>query len=116
MESSQRIPAFISYFLPVVGWIYVGVFQRKNPFAIFHMRQSICLALFAVLITLAWGAVTWVLAWIPYAFVFGMVLFTLPLAGYIFCVIAWVTGMVNALRGLEAPLPLIGAYSSKLPV
>jgi uncharacterized membrane protein len=115
MESSQRIPAFISYFLPVVGWIYVGVFQRKNPFAIFHMRQSICLALFAILITLAWGAVTWVLAWIPYAFVFGMVLFTCP----------WLAISSASSPGhrhgqcaarLEAPLPLIGAYSSKLPM
>ena len=115
MDTSQRVPAFIAYLLPVVGWIYVGVFHRKNQFAVFHMRQSIVLVLFAILITAAWGVIIWLLAWIPYAFVFGMALFTLPLSAYIFCIVAWVGGMVNALRNQAAPLPWIGAYSNRLP-
>jgi uncharacterized membrane protein len=116
VNSSQRFQAFIAYFLPVIGWIYLGIFQSKNQFARFHMRQSVGLFLFLILITAAWGIVTWLLAWIPYAFVFGIALFSLPLVSYIFGVIAWIIGMINALRLREANLPVIGGYSSRLPL
>jgi uncharacterized membrane protein len=116
MDKSQRFPAFFAYLLPLISWIYLAAFQRKNRFAIFHMRQSIGLFLFVILITLAWGLATWLLAWIPYAFIFAIVLFTFPLIAYIFSAIAWITGMVNALRCLEAPLPIVGSYSNRLPI
>lgn len=116
MEPSQRFPAFIAYFLPVIGWIYVGVFQRKNQFAGFHLRQAVGLVLFLLLITVVWGLGTWLLAWIPYAFILGVALFTLPLTAYIIGIIIWIIGMVNALRGREAFLPIIGLVSSRLPL
>lgn len=116
MDTSQRFPAFITYLLPVVGWIYVGVFQSKNQFARFHMRQSVGLFLFLILITLAWALVTWLLAWIPYAFVFGIALFALPIVAYVFGVIAWIMGMVNTLQGRAAFLPVVGGYSNRLPL
>ena len=115
MDTSQRIPALIAY-LPVIGWIYLGFFERKNDFAHFHLRQSIGLFLSLILVTAAWAVAAWVLAWIPYAFVFGIALFALPLTAYILGAVAWVTGIINALRYREAPLPLIGGYSSRLPI
>lgn len=116
MNTPQRFPAFIAYFLPVIGWIYVWIFQNKNRFAKFHMRQSVGLFLSAVLIIVAWGVVTWLLSWIPYGFIFGIALFSLAMVAYVFCVIAWIIGMVNALRYREAYLPIIGRYSSRLPL
>ena len=116
MNTSPRFPAFIAYFLPIVGWIYVWIFQSKNRLARFHMRQSVGLFLSMILVTLAWGVVTWLLAWIPYAFVFGIALFSLAMVAYVFGVIAWITGMVNALRCREAYLPIIGSYSNRLPL
>jgi uncharacterized membrane protein len=116
MDKSKRFPAFFAYLLPLISWIYLVVFQRKNRFAIFHMRQSIGLFLFVILVTLVWGLVTWLLTWIPYAFIFAIVLFTFPLIAYIFSAVAWIMGMVNALRCLEAPLPMIGMYSNRLPI
>ncbi len=113
---SQRFSAWITYILPVVGWIYVGLFQNKDRFARFHMRQSVGLFLFLILITAGWGVLTWLLAWIPYAFVFGIALFSIPLASYVFGVIAWVIGMVNALSYRETNLPIIGGYSNRLPL
>jgi uncharacterized membrane protein len=116
MDKTQRFPAFLAYLLPVISWIYLAVFQRKNRFAIFHMRQSIGLFLFVILITLAWGLASWLLAWIPYAIILAVVLFTFPLVAYIFSAIAWIIGMINALRNMETPLPMIGGYSSRLPI
>ena len=116
MNEPQRLPAFIAYLLPVIGWVYLGIFQSKNRFARFHMRQSMGLFLFVILITLAWGIVTWLLAWIPYAFVLGIALFTLPLVAYVFAAIALMIGMVNALTLRENGLPLIGGYSNRIPL
>ncbi len=116
MERSQRWPAFIAYLLPVFGWIYVGVFQSKNQFARFHLRQAIGLFLFLVFIPLVWALVSWLLAWIPYAFILGMAFFSLVMAAFVFGVIAWITGMVNALSYRAAYLPIIGRYSNQLPI
>ncbi len=116
MDRSQRVLAFIAYLLPVVGWIYLWLFHSKDPFVRFHLRQAVGLFLFLILILLGWGVITWILAWIPYAFVFGIALFSLPVAAFVFGVIAWVIGMVHALRRQETYLPLIGGYSSRLPI
>lgn len=116
MGNSQRLNGFIAYLLPVVGWIYLIIFQRKNRFANFHLRQAVGLFLFLILVMLGWGVLTWLLAWIPYAFVFGIALFGLPLTAFIFSVIAWIIGMVNALSNREVYLPFIGGYSSRLPI
>jgi len=116
MDRSQRLSAFIAYLLPVIGWIFLGFFQNKNQFARFHMRQSVGLFLFLILVTAGWGVVTWLLAWIPYAVVLGFALFSLPLAAYIFGVIAWVLGMVNALSGRIVYLPIFGSFANSLPL
>jgi len=115
MDRNGRFPAFIAYFLPVIGWIYLGLFQSKNKFARFHMRQSVGLFLFLIGVALGWGIIAWVLAWIPYAVVLGMALFSLPMAACIFGAIAWIIGMVNALSLRETSLPFIGSYSNRLP-
>jgi uncharacterized membrane protein len=116
MNTSRRLPAFIAYLLPVIGWVYVGIFESKNQFARFHMRQSVGLFLFLVLVTAGWGLLTWLLAWIPYMYVFAIALFALPIVSYVFAVIAWIVGMANALRDRQVYLPLIGGYCSRLPL
>ena len=97
MSTSQRISAAIVY-LPVIGWIY-GFFQRKNPLADFHLRQSIGLILCLAASFLVWVVVAWILTWIPYGSIFAVALFTLVMTIFIIGVIAWVVGIINALRG-----------------
>lgn len=116
MEKPQRFPAVLNYLLPVIGWIYVGIFHRKNSLATFHLRQSVGLFLFLVLITAAWAVVGWILAWIPYVFVATVVLFVLPMTAYFVGAILWVVGMINALAGRETPLPMVGGFTARLPI
>ncbi len=98
MENSQRISAVIAY-IPVIGWLYVLFAQRKDEFALFHLRQSIGLVIGLVVSVLAWGVVAWVLSWIPFGDVIGIALFTLVICVWIVAVIALVIGLVNAARG-----------------
>jgi uncharacterized membrane protein len=114
MDTSQRISALIAY-LPVIGWLYVYIFQRKNILATFHLRQSIGLILFLVIVFLAWVVASWVSGWIPYGMILVSAFFTLVMTALVFSVVAWVMGVINALRGRMALLPLFGRAANRMP-
>lgn len=115
MNSSSSIPAVIAY-IPIIGWLYVYLTQRKNPLAIFHLRQSVGLILFLVATFVIWAVVAYLIAQIPYMAVFSVALFTIVMAFYVFGVVAWVAGIVNALKNKSAPLPVFGEWASRLPI
>jgi uncharacterized membrane protein len=115
MTQTSRLPAFLAY-LPVIGWIYVAVFQRRNDAAMFHLRQSVGLVLFLVGVFVAWVVVSTMIALIPYMAALGMALFTLVMAALLYGFVACITGMNNALRRRLEPLPLFGKWASRLPI
>ncbi len=116
MNSAQsRFRAFIAY-LPVIGWIYILIFQRRDSFAMFHVKPSIGLFLFLIAVLLGWVVAARVIAWIPYGAVFSVALFALVIAAFIFAVIAWVVGLVSALQGRVALLPIFGGMANRLQI
>ncbi len=56
MSKQSPFPAVIAY-IPVIGWLYVYCFQRKNPLAVFHLRQSVGLVLFLIGTLVVWAIV-----------------------------------------------------------
>jgi len=116
MSSSSRAPAVIAYLIPIVGWVYVLVFQRKNAFAVYHARQAIGLGLILIATFIGWVVVAWVLAWIPYMSVFSVALFGLVIGIYFFGFIAWIIGLINALTNRSTPLPGFGKWANRLPI
>ena len=115
MNSSSPIPALIAY-IPILGWLYVYFSQRKNPLAVFHLRQSIGLFVFLVVTFVVWAVVAYLIALIPYMAVFSVSLFTIVMAFYMFGAVAWIIGLWNALRNQFNPLPFIGRWASRLPI
>jgi uncharacterized membrane protein len=116
MSGPSRLPAVLAYLIPVVGWLYVFFFQRKNALAIYHLRQSIGLFLFLIGTMTGWAVIAWVLAFIPYMAVVSIALFAIVMAAYLFGLVAWIVGLTNALRNRLAPLPLFGQWASRLPI
>ncbi len=114
-ETIKRFPALLAYLLPVVGWIYILIFERKNLFVMFHLKQSIGLFGFLVSVATGWTVLAWLIAMIPYGFILSVSLFTLVIAALIFGVIAWILGLLNVLRGKVAFLPLVGRKAYQLP-
>jgi uncharacterized membrane protein len=106
----------LAYLVPVIGWLYVLFFQRKNSLAVYHLKQSIGLFVFLVATTVGWAVVGWALAWIPYMAVLGIALFAIVIAAYFYGVVAWILGLSNALSARRAPLPLFGQWASRLPI
>ena len=116
MSSPSRFPAIVAYLIPVIGWLYVFFFQRKNTLAMYHLRQSIGLFLFLVAVIVGWAVIAWVLAWIPYMGALSVALFTIVIAAYLFGIGAWVLGLINALSKRTVPLPGFGQWASRLPI
>ena len=116
MNTSSRLPAALAYLLPVLGWLYVFFFQRKNSFALYHLRQAIGLVTFLVVILIAWAVVGWLLAWIPYLNILSIALFALVVGAYFYGFVAWLFGIYNAFADRQSPLPLFGDWASRLPI
>lgn len=87
--------AMISY-LTVIGLViaFIQNGDKKNPFASYHIRQSLGLAVTG----LALGVVNIIpiLGWL--VSIFGM----------LFIFVLWIMGLMNALNGKTAPVPLLG--------
>jgi uncharacterized membrane protein len=116
MNMSSRLPAVLVYLLPVLGWLYVFFFQRRNSLALYHLRQAIGLVVFLIVTLIAWAVVGWLLAWIPYFAVLSIALFALVVSAYVYGIVAWLVGIYNALSDRESPLPLFGRWASRLPI
>ncbi|MVZ61722.1 hypothetical protein GQF63_06805 [Sphingobacterium humi] len=93
--------AIIAY-LTIIGLIIAFVLnnEKKNDFASFHIRQSlgIMLMMFAVSIV----------SYLPY--IGGII----AIAGFIFGVILWIMGIMNAVNGNKKPVPVVGERFSEL--
>src|SRR3990172_1072711 len=103
--NTSNFSAFIAYLLPVIGWLYVWLFRRKDAYALYHLRQAIALLCILVIVIADWAIAAWVVAWIPYGFVLSMALFALVITAAFGIGVAWIIGMVNALRGRKVPAP-----------
>jgi uncharacterized membrane protein len=103
-------------YLPVIGWLYVLLFQRQNLLAVYHIRQSIGLFLFLIGTLAGWAVIAWILAWIPFLGVLSIALFTMVIAAYLFGIVAWIQGLMNALSNRLTPLPVFGRWADRLPI
>jgi uncharacterized membrane protein len=115
MSITERISAAVSY-LPVIGWVYAYFLQRSSRLTMFHLKQSLSLFINLVGIFVLWVVVAWVLAWIPYADIVAIALFSIVIAAIFVGAIAWVVGIVNALRGLSQEVPLFSTWAKRLPM
>jgi uncharacterized membrane protein len=116
VSRSSRYLAFFAYLLSLPGALFVLLARRNDAFALYHARQSLAIAIAAIVIPLAWAIVAWVCAWIPLAgVVVGLTLFALVIAAYVGLAASWLTGMVFALRGRTRPVPFVGAWATRRP-
>jgi uncharacterized membrane protein len=115
MNGNSRLPAVLAY-IPVIGWLYVLVFQRRNLLAMYHLRQSIGLVVFLIASIVCWAVIAWILAWIPYMAVVSIALFSIVIMSWLYGIAVWVMGLMNALRNRLSPLPVFGQWANRLPI
>ncbi|MCK6628982.1 MAG: hypothetical protein L6R45_27865 [Anaerolineae bacterium] len=116
METTNRFPAFLAYFLLIFGCLYVFIFERRDKFAVYHAKQSLLIVLTALAAPLVWAVVAWLLSWLPFGFLLGVALFSLVVATYIFLGVIWLLGMLYVSQTQAKPLPLIGGWAKWIPI
>jgi uncharacterized membrane protein len=116
MSKPSRFPAVVALVVPVLGWLYVYLFQRRNDFAVFYLRQAVGLCLYLVAALVVWAVVAWVVAWVPYLAAVSVAIFTFVILAYLAGVIAWIVGLLNVLRNRQEPVPFVGRWASRLPI
>ncbi len=92
--------AIIAY-ITLIGLIIAFVMNndKKNPFANYHIRQSVGLMCTALALSLV--NIIPILGWV------------IALVGSIALIAFWVMGLLNAVNGKEAPIPLLGDLYNK---
>ena len=114
MSQSSRYLAFIAYLLSLPGALFVLLARPNEPFAVYHARQSLRLAIIGIATPLIWVVAAWILAWIPVVGgMFGVILFALVLATYGGIAISWIAGMIYSLKGQVRPMPLFGTRTTR---
>jgi uncharacterized membrane protein len=121
VESSNKslqakFPIAVIAYVPVVGTLYIFLFEKDNALAFFHAKQAFLLTATAILTPILWIMVGWLLTVFPLV---GALLaaasFTLVMLVYIFLFVLWIVGISYALQNKLQSLPIIG-LKHHLPV
>ncbi len=103
-NDTSKLWAFLAYLLGIIGFVLVLILKKKDAFAMYHAKQSLVLFIGSAVLMVAAQFVSFI-----------------PLVGWlavsalqIGLLILWVMGIINALTGKTAPLPLIGGFGEKL--
>jgi uncharacterized membrane protein len=115
-NQTSRFSALVAYLLPVLGWLYVLIFQRKDRFALYHAKQAAMITIVAILAPLVWLVGGWLLMFLPYGAILAMALFSLVIAIYFFLLYLCILGMANVSQTKIKRLPLIGEWGEQLPI
>lgn len=76
--------------------------KKDSPYAQFHAKQGMVLFIFSII--LGFIMIIPFLGWIIGA------------VGYLFTVVLFIMGLVNALGGKKQPLPLIGQFAEQIKI
>ena len=108
--------AVLAYLIPVVGPIYLLFFtKRDNLFLVYHDRQQLALALTVVAMPVVWAVVAYPIAWIPtIGPLVSMALFSLVILTWVFAVVIWLIGLIQAVGNRLKPLPVVWQLSERL--
>ncbi|MCK5025501.1 MAG: DUF4870 domain-containing protein [Nanoarchaeota archaeon] len=97
-----KICAILAWFFPIgLIWFFVDENMKKNKFAEFHVKQSLVLAIVAIIINVV-GTIIPVLGWF----------IILPI-GNLLVFVFFIIGLIKAIQGEEKELPIIGKFGEK---
>lgn len=94
--------AFLGVFLGLLGFLIVLLAKKENKYAMYYAKQGLVL-------TIAYVAV-WIIMLIP---VLGWII---GILASILLFVLWIIGWVNALSGVEKPIPIIGQFAEQFKI
>ena len=100
--------ALLAYLLPVLGPAYILALRKDDSFSRYHALQSLSIVAALILAPAVWILFSWLISLVPFGGVVAAYVFALVVAVYMAVVVAWVAGIVNALRARRSPVPFFG--------
>lgn len=100
--------ALLAYLLPVLGPVYILALRKDDSFSRYHALQSLSIVAALILAPAVWILFSWLISLVPFGGVVAAYVFALVVAVYMAVVVAWVAGIVNALRARRSPVPFFG--------
>lgn len=100
--------ALLAYLVPVLGPAYILALRKDDSFSRFHAMQSLSIVAALILAPAIWVLFSWLISLLPFGGVVAAYVFALVVAVYLAVVVAWVAGIVNALRARRSPVPFFG--------
>jgi uncharacterized membrane protein len=99
-----RTFAILSYALGLIGlpFFLIPLIMRNNEFSLYHSKQCLLLWLGGIVVSIVGVPLI--------AVCIGLIL--VPVAG-LFLVVLDIMGLVNAIKGEQKPVPLIGKYADE---
>ena len=93
--------AILSYALSLIGlpFFLVPLIMRNNEFSLYHAKQCLMIWLGGVAVSIV-GSILSVIC-------IGVIIL---IAGMIFLLVLDIMGLINAVKGLQKPLPVIGQW------
>ena len=100
--------ALLAYLVPILGPVYILVLRKEDAFSRFHAMQSLSIVAALILAPAVWILFSFLVSLIPFGGVVAAYVFALVVAVYLAVIVAWVAGIVNALRARRSPVPFFG--------
>lgn len=96
-----KVFAILSYALSFIGipFFLVPLIMRNNHFSLYHAKQCLMIWIAGLAVSIVGGALT--------VICIGVVILV---AGLIFLLVLDVIGLINAINGVQKPIPLIGQW------
>lgn len=94
-ETKNNTIAILAY-ITIIGWIVALVMnnEKKDPFASFHLRQSLGLYLTGLVVSFI--NIIPMLGWLVWIVAFFILVYM------------WISGLISAINYREKPLPFLG--------
>lgn len=100
--------ALLAYLVPVIGPAYILALRKDDSFSRYHAMQSLSIVAALILAPAVWILFSMLISLFPFGGVVAAYVFALVVAVYLAVVVAWVVGIVNALRARRSPVPFFG--------
>lgn len=103
--NSGKAMAFVAYIIFFIPLLIEE--QRKNKFVMYHTEQALVLVIFWIVIWIVQAILSGIFLAISYHLYFLVIIVNLL---WILPLVLWIFGVVNALSGKIAEVPIIGQF------
>ena len=104
ISDESKMFAFLAYLLSIIGFLIVIIAKKDDGYAMYHAKQSLILF------------IIYMVGWTIFIFIPFIGWFVLLPIWWILFLVLTIIGIVNAFKGKEKPLPVIGAWGEKLRI